>query len=235
VKRRIPVFLLMCVVSLMCAAPARADLLTTILTDYANDNQINPCRYSPKVLSQLKQLISNDLDSYSDLGAAVDDALARRAQGVCKKGAKTPQNSSAAPSGTGAVTPPPTSGGGGGGSSPSSGTAPQAPVAPGKTAPAQPAPTPAVQPTAAPAVVATGDQILTAAHTTDPATDAPFPVLALAILAAILALGGLTVGLFRWRAWEPAWTGRFRHAAGEAGWRASSTWAEFSDFVRFGR
>ena len=92
-----------------------------------------------------------------------------------------------------------------------------------------------MQPTAAPAVVATGDQILTAARTTDAATDAPFPVLALAILAAILALGGLTVGLFRWRAWEPAWTGRFRHAAGEAGWRASSTWAEFTDFVRFGR
>jgi cobalamin biosynthesis Mg chelatase CobN len=232
VKRRIPVFLLMCVVSLMCAATARADLLTTILTDYANDNQIDPCRYSPKVLSQLKQLISNDLDSYSDLGAAVDDALARRAQGVCKKGAK-PQSSSAAQSGTGAVTPPASSGGGGGSSS--SGTAPQAPVAPGKTAPAQPAPTPAAQPTAAPAVVATGNQILTAARTTEPSTDAPFPVLALAILAAILALGGLTVGLFRWRAWEPAWTGRFRHAAGEAGWRASSTWAEFSDFVRFGR
>ena len=76
----------MCVVSLMCAAPARADLLTTILTDYANDNRIDPCRYSPKVLSQLKQLISNDLDAYSDLGAAVDDALSRRAQGVCNKG-----------------------------------------------------------------------------------------------------------------------------------------------------
>jgi len=220
----------MCVVSLMCAAPARADLLTTILTDYANDNRIDPCRYSQKVLSQLRQLISNDLDAYSDLGAAVDDALSRRAQGVCKK-AKQPQDSSGTQPSTGAVAPPPSSGGG----SNSSGAAPQAPVAPGKTAPAKPAPTPAVQPTAAPAVVATGDQILTAARTTDPATDAPFPVLALAILAAILALGGMTVGLFRWRAWEPAWTGRFRHAAGEAGWRASSTWAEFSDFVRFGR
>ena len=233
VTRRISVLLLMCALSLMSAAPARADLLTTILTDYANDNRIDPCRYSPKVLSQLKQLISNDLDSYSDLGAAVDDALARRAQGVCKKGATTPQSSAPSQSGTGAVTPP--SSGGTGGGSTSSGATPQAPVAPGKTAPAKPAPTPAVQPTAAPAVVATGDQILTAARTTDPATDAPFPVVALAILAGILALGGLTVGLFRWRAWEPAWTGRFRHAAGEAGWRASSTWAEFTDFVRFGR
>ena len=223
----------MCLVGLMCAAPARADLLTTILTDYANDNRIDPCRYSPKVLSQLKQLISNDLDSYSDLGAAVDDALARRAQGVCKTGAKTP-DAGASP-GTAAVTPPPSSGGGGTPSAGAPSSTAQAPTPPGQTAPAQPAPTPAVQPTAAPAVVATGDQILTAARTTDAATDAPFPVLALAILAAILALGGMTVGLFRWRAWEPAWTGRFRHAAGEAGWRASSTWAEFTDFVRFGR
>ena len=225
----------MCVVGLVCAAPARADLLTTILTDYANDNRIDPCRYSPKVLSQLKQLISNDLDSYSDLGAAVDDALARRAQGVCKKGATTPQSSTSSQSGTGAVTPPSSGGTGTGGGTTSSGATPPAPVAPGKTAPAQPAPTPAVQPTAAPAVVATGDQILTAARTTDPATDAPFPVVALAILAGLLGLAGLLVGLFRWRAWEPAWTGQFRHAAGEAGWRASSTWAEFTDFVRFGR
>ncbi len=224
-RRRISVFLLTCLVGLICAAPARADLLTTILTDYANDNQIDPCRYSPKVLGQLKQLISNDLDSYSDLGAAVDDALARRAQGVCKKGSAKPQES------TGTVAPPASGGGG----TPSAGATPQAPTPPGQTAPAQPAPTPAVQPTAAPAVVATGDQIALAARTTDPATGAPFPILALAILAGMLALGGLTIGLFRWRAWEPAWTGRFRHAAGEAGWRASSTWAEFSDFVRLGR
>ena len=39
----------------------------------------------------------------------------------------------------------------------------------------------------------------------------------------------------RWFAWEPAWSVRFRHAAGEAGWRASSTFAEFTDFVRLGR
>jgi hypothetical protein len=233
VTRRISVLLLMCALSLMSAAPARADLLTTILTDYANDNRIDPCRYSPTVLSQLKSLISNDLDSYSDLGAAVDDALARRAQGVCKKSAAKPADSSATQSGTGTVAPP-SSGGGGSGSS-SSGAAPQAPTPPGQTAPAKPAPTPAVQPTAAPAVVATGDQIAVAARTIDPENDAPFPILALALLAGIFALGGLTIGLFRWRAWEPAWTNRFRHAAGEAGWRASSTWAEFTDFVRLGR
>jgi hypothetical protein len=60
-------------------------------------------------------------------------------------------------------------------------------------------------------------------------------IVALAILAALLALGALLFGIARWFAWEPAWAVRVRHATGEAGWRASSTWAEFTDFVRFGR
>lgn len=214
-KRRIPVFLLMCVVSLMCAAPARADQLTTILTDYANDNRIDPCRYSPKVLSQLKQLISNDLDSYSDLGAAVDDALARRAAGACNKAAAKPN----------AVAPPVS-----GTPAPPSAT----PPTPGAPAVAQPPPTPLPQPTAA-REVAIRDAIGVAANLDDPGTRAPFPILALAILAGLLALGAALFGIVRWRAWEPAWADRLRHAAGEAGWRASSTWAEFTDFVRYGR
>ncbi|MDP2712741.1 MAG: hypothetical protein Q8O56_16135, partial [Solirubrobacteraceae bacterium] len=97
-----------------------------------------------------------------------------------------------------------------------------------------PPPTPAAQP--APAVeIAVRDAIGIAAAADDPATSAPFPLLALAILAGLLGLTGLVVGLVRWRAWEPAWATRFGHATGEAGWRASSTWAEFTDFVRFGR
>jgi hypothetical protein len=95
-------------------------------------------------------------------------------------------------------------------------------------------PTPTAQPTAAPAVIA-AEPISIAARATDPGTDAPFPLLALAFLAGLFALAGLVVALVRWRAWEPAWADNFRHAAGEAGWRASSTWAEFTDFVRFGR
>jgi hypothetical protein len=50
-----------------------------------------------------------------------------------------------------------------------------------------------------------------------------------------MALSGLGFGVARWAGWEPAWADGLRHAAGEAGWRASSTWAEFTDFVRFGR
>jgi hypothetical protein len=38
----------------------------------------------------------------------------------------------------------------------------------------------------------------------------------------------------RWRAWEPGWAQRARHATGEAGYRVSATWAEFADWLRLG-
>jgi hypothetical protein len=219
--RRILLILLACAASLAFAAPARADLLTVIFQDYTDDQQLNPCKYTEKQLRQLKDLIPNDLNAYAaDFAAAVDDALARRAGGACKKGGAS--TAPAAPPAAGTAQPP-SSG------NPSTGT--PAPAAP---AVAQPPPTPQPQPTAAPAV-AGGDDIGVAARATDPATEAPFPLLALAIIAGLLGTGGLIFGLMRWRAWEPAWAERFRHAAGEAGWRASSTWAEFADFVRFGR
>lgn len=228
--RRILVLVTACAVSLACAAPAQADLLADIFKDYTQDGRINPCSYTEKQLRDLKGLIPNDIEQYSDFGAAVDDALAKRAQGACKKGGSTGQAAAtppAAASGTG--TPPPPAAGSPATAAPSAGT-----PAPGATAAAQPPPTPATAPTAAPDVAAR-DVIGVAARSADPASDPPFPLIALAVLAGLAALGTLLFGLARWRAWEPAWADRFRHAAGEAGWRASSTWADFSDFVRLGR
>jgi hypothetical protein len=218
VTRRISVFLIACAVSLVCAAPASADLLSTMIKDYTQDGRLDPCKYSEKQLRDLKDLIPNDFQQYADFDDAVDDALAKRAQGACNKSA--PKQGVAAPPAS--STPPPAASTG----APSTGT--PAPAG------AQPPPTPGPAPTAAPAVAA-GNEIGRAARATEPATDAPFPLIALAVLAALLAIGTLVFGLVRWRAWEPAWAERFRHAAGEAGWRASSTWAEFTDFVRFGR
>lgn len=60
-------------------------------------------------------------------------------------------------------------------------------------------------------------------------------MLIVAILAALLALCAMAFGFVRWFAWEPTWAVRFRHCAGEAGCRASSTFSEFADFVRLGR
>ena len=230
--RRLVPFLLAVVATLACAAPASADTLTTILQDYVNDQRIDACRYSEKELRQLKDLIPNDANAYAaDFAAAVDDALASRAQGACnKKKAQQAQGTQTAPAGGGGATQPPASSGATGTGGPASGAA--APSTPNAV---KAPPTPTVQPTAAPEIVAIRDAITVAARTTDPATDAPFPVLALAILAGLFALSGLVVAAARWRGWEPAWADNLRHAAGEAGWRASSTWAEFTDFVRFGR
>jgi hypothetical protein len=211
-----------CAACLACTAPARgADLLTMMLNDYVNNQKLDPCKYTPKQLRGFRGAITNDAAAYAaGLGAAIDDALARRAEGACNQGGAT----GAAPPAATAPPPPP----------PASTAPPASPQTPGAPAAAQPPPTPATAPVAAPDVAA-GDAIRTATHATDPATDAPFPLLALAVLAGVLALGAALVGVVRWLAWEPAWAERFRHAAGEAGWRASSTWAEFTDFVRFGR
>ncbi|HWC28144.1 MAG TPA: hypothetical protein VG474_16260 [Solirubrobacteraceae bacterium] len=227
--RRIMPFVLALAASLALAAPAQADLLTTIFKDYVEDSKLDPCRYTQRQLQQLRDVIPNDVNAY-DAGfiAALDDALARRARGECSRGGS---------SSSGAPAPPPPAAGGGTAAPPPASTS-QAPAAgvasPGATAAAQPPPTPSAEPTAAPAVAAR-DAIGIAARASEPATEPPFPILALAILAGLLAIAALLVGLARWRGWEPLWADRFRHAAGEAGWRASSTWSEFADFVRFGR
>jgi hypothetical protein len=57
---------------------------------------------------------------------------------------------------------------------------------------------------------------------------------------AIAAVAGLAVlacaawGLARWQAFEPRWTHWLRHSISEAGLRASSTWSEFTDWMRLG-
>ena len=51
------------------------------------------------------------------------------------------------------------------------------------------------------------------------------------VLVMLLALWAFA----RWWAWEPRWLVRWRHATAEAGWRASAAWAEFTDWLRFGR
>ena len=234
--RRLSLLLLACALSLAFTATASANLLDVIAADYTDDGKLNPCKYTTKQLKTLKGLIPNDLAAYdAGFSPSIDDALARRAEGACNK--SKPKADAPARRRTrwwrrrlGHAAHPlrqhrrlrvRTR--------PSTAAAPDAPAA------VKPPPTPSAQPTPAPAVAAGSDQILTAARTTDTATDAPFPVLALAVLAGLFALAGLIVALVRWRAWEPAWADNFRHAAGEAGWRASSTWAEFTDFVRFGR
>jgi hypothetical protein len=55
-----------------------------------------------------------------------------------------------------------------------------------------------------------------------------------AVIAALLALACAAWGLASMQAFEPRWTRSLRHAVAEAGFRASATWAEFSDWARLG-
>jgi hypothetical protein len=58
--------------------------------------------------------------------------------------------------------------------------------------------------------------------------------IAIAVVAALLVLACIGWALARRRAFEPRWLLSLRHAMAEAGFRASATWAEFSDWVRLG-
>jgi hypothetical protein len=58
--------------------------------------------------------------------------------------------------------------------------------------------------------------------------------LALAIFGALLVLGCIVWALGRWLALEPRWTVSLTHSLREASYRASATWAEFSDWARIG-
>jgi hypothetical protein len=58
--------------------------------------------------------------------------------------------------------------------------------------------------------------------------------IAAAVIAAVLVLACIGWALARRRAFEPHWLLSLRHAMAEAGFRASATWAEFSDWVRLG-
>ncbi len=227
-SRRITPLLLALVVSLACAIPANArplNLGERILTNFIeNGSRIDACKFSTSDLKKAKNAIPEDQEQYgASLIAALDDAIAARAQGACNKkkpaqGPAVADQSAAPPASTGGQTPP------------AQGAA-QGAAAPGQ---AQAPPTPTAEPTPA-ASIAADDSIALASDTTDVGADAPFPVLLLAILAGLLAAGGLTFAFVRWFAWEPTWAIRFRHATGEAGWRASSTFSEFADFVRLGR
>jgi len=225
-RRTLPI-LLAVVLSLASAAPAMgANLYQRILADYLQSgNTITACKFTTSELKQAKNAIPADLRQYgAAIIAALDDAIAARAQGACDKKKQNATPPAVATQTAPPVAPPPGTSNG----------APQQGLTPGGPPPAQAPPTPTAEPSPATAI-AGDDSIALASHVTGAAGDPPVPVVLLAILAGLLALGALAFALVRWFAWEPTWSVRFRHAAGEAGWRASSTFAEFSDFVRLGR
>jgi hypothetical protein len=78
-----------------------------------------------------------------------------------------------------------------------------------------------------PAVVSHAQQV---AHTGG-LSNVALAAVALAAVALILCV---VWGIARMLAYEPRWTLSLRHAVAEAGFRASATWDEFSDWARLG-
>jgi hypothetical protein len=103
-------------------------------------------------------------------------------------------------------------------------------IPPVTTTPATPA-TPADDAGAVPGQ--TGAEGAPAARSRD--DDRTALVVALIGLGALLLLALAIWGWARMRGWESAWAARTRHAWGEAGFRTTSTWSEFTDWLRLGR
>lgn len=204
--------------TLVAAPAAQADAFDRVFEEYQGSGRINACRHSESDLKSANASIPNDIDAYApDFRNVLQVALEVRAGGGCDTaaGGATQGGGTAAP-GTPATTTPTTA------------TAP--PAAPGSTV--TPGPTP--DPTAAPVA---DDQAIarSALAADDSGAGTPAPVVALGVLGALLALGGLALGLAHWLAWDPRWAQRTRHAVAEAGWRTGNTWSEFADWVRLGR
>jgi hypothetical protein len=73
-------------------------------------------------------------------------------------------------------------------------------------------------------------------HTTAKKGDRPLSTgaIVIAALAALLVLVCAAWGVARLTAFEPRWWISLRHSMAEAGFRASATWSEFTDWVRLG-
>jgi cobalamin biosynthesis Mg chelatase CobN len=231
-RRTLPILLVvgLCVASAAPASARQLNVYEKMVVELVQTQRINPCHFTTEELKKAKAYVPVDVQQYNAaLIAAFDDAIAARAQGVCNK--KSQSAGTQAPPAVAGTQPPP----------PPASTAKASPQAVAQAqaqvaAPrqAQAPPTPKSEPDPSPAIAA-GDEIALASNITEIAPDTPFPMLALAILLGVLALCTLAFGVVRWFAWEPRWAVRFRHAAGEAGWRASSTWSDFTDYVRLGR
>jgi len=80
----------------------------------------------------------------------------------------------------------------------------------------------------------TGSHVVVHAKVTSTSSKLSDTGIAVAVLAGLIALACLVWGVARMLAYEPRWTLSLRHSLAEAGFRASATWAELSDWARIG-
>lgn len=197
------------------ATPARAnEAYDKVATAYAQaGGQLDPCMFTTGELkAAVRGIPPNIRNVVPALRAAMIEGVAAHERGDCN-GVKPEEK---------------TTGGarvGGTGSAPTT-TTPTVttPAAPTQTVPAAPAVTTPTPTTAQP----------TTTTTTHERDRTPL-LIALIALGTLVLLTLLVWGLARMRGWDPAWAARTRHSWGEAGYRTTSTWSEFTDWLRLGR
>lgn len=206
---------------LLVAPGASANSFLDIYQAYATTGKIDACKFTSKQLADAKKQVPGDIAQYApDFPDALDAAAQQRAAGGCnkKKTSATPPVAAATTTGS-AGTP----------------AATTAITTPATTAAVTPT-TVAAAPVVTPAPVATvADAALTSSANGSGNDSTPAALVVLAILGGLALLVGSGVGAARWWAFDPPWMSRTRHSVAEAGWRASAAWAEFTDWVRFGR
>ncbi len=213
---------------LAAAIPAHADqAYDKVAAAYAQSGgQLDPCAFTQRELEDAVRGIPPQIRSVvPDITRAMVEGIAAHMSGDCRDG-RAEEGST------------------GGAAVPPAGATPTT-TAPPVTAPAPaPATTPApTDTTTAPAPAAAAPSETTTAPAQPAATTAAddserdLAPLWIALVAAggLLLLALLTWGWARMRGWDPAWIARTRHAWGEAGFRTTSTWSEFTDWLRLGR
>ena len=206
--------------SLALAVSAQANsAYDAVANAYARaGGHLDPCAFSQADLAAAVQGIPPNIRNVVPaLRAAMVEGIAAHERGDCR-GIKPTEGA------TGGATP---------GHVPSTTVPPvTTPPATTQTAPAVPAAT--TPATTAPAPVTTTTTQPAAASATHERDRTPL-VIALIALGALVLLALLGWGLARMRGWDPLWALRMRHAWGEAGFRTTSTWSEFTDWLRLGR
>ena len=206
------------VLAFLLPADARANqAFDKVAAAYAQAHgHLDPCAFTEAELkAAVRGIRSTIRNVVPDLPAAMVNAIDAHERGDCK-GVKPEEGTTggAAPSSTTPTT-----------------TAPPVTTPPvtTQTAPATPAPTTSTTATAPPQTSA--QPAAGGAHERD---RTPL-VIALVVVGALVLLVLLLWGWGRTRGWDPGWLARLRHAWAEAGFRTTSTWSEFTDWLRLGR
>jgi hypothetical protein len=218
--------------ALFAPALARADqAYDKVATAFAQSGgHLDPCAFTQAELEAAVRGIPPAIRNVVPaLRKAMVEGIAAHVHGDCRDGAggtaEEGSTGGAAPGTRRGVAPPTTT--------------PPVTTTPTQTAPAVPpvVTTPSTTTTAPPPVSTTPAPAAAApAQSTAPQERDRTPLLvALVALGALLLLALLLWGWARVRGWDPRWAARMRHSWGEAGYRTTSTWSEFTDWLRLGR